>query len=621
MDADPRYEAVSSVLPLVSFSREETILAALPFFSLDYGHQRRQYRISYETQLTGPDVDATLQWQVSADPVYGYPDAFDRKVFKLIEYLALEDGRPVQNPIRFSIRQVLQLLGLAPFASHFARVRSSIRRIAAVTVQSHLIYTTGRRQGKATQTFHVYDMVSFKDASKGEEIVTDEHWIALGAWYLHTMNHNPMPQLDLDFFRDIRAPVASRLYELLTVKFGHVIEQKIAGWQVAYPTLCRLLPIQQTLGSPQRQLDAAHQKLMATGFIDDATWEKHDKNWVILYVPGRRARLMYEQIPNQEKRLVHAHPSMAIHDQPVTLTSSLRRPLSPSAWPSSPTSDLSEGHESSDVGTLAHWGFREHPFDTTPNPKFYFEAPQFKEVLVTLDQAVSTQAGAMLLTGECGCGKTLITRTFVQSLNARAYDVALLTNPRWDSLELLREILYQFGHTVDVTDKAAVLRKIEAQWFSTYQAGRHTILIIDEAQLIKNQSTFEELRLLLNFQLDDRYLVTLILVGQPELHQQIHDMPQFEQRLAFQHHLTALSEMETEAYIRHRLALAGATRDIFTPDGIRQAYLLSDGVPRLINTLCTRVLLSGWINRENEIDGYSVEQAGISHEFQVPSSE
>ena len=84
MDAEPRYEDSSRVLPLVSFSPEETILAALPFFSLEYGHLRRQYRITYETQLTGPDIEATLQWQVTADPIYGYPDAFDRKVFKMI---------------------------------------------------------------------------------------------------------------------------------------------------------------------------------------------------------------------------------------------------------------------------------------------------------------------------------------------------------------------------------------------------------------------------------------------------------------------------------------------------------------------------------------------------------
>ena len=608
MDADSRYDEWSSVLPLVSFSREETSLAALPFFSLDYGHQRRVYHISYETQLTAPDVDATLQWQVSADPIYGYPDAFDRKVFKMIEYLALENGQTVQNPICFSLRQVLHLLGLAPFASHFARVRSSIRRIAAVTLQSHLIYTSGRRRGKTTRTFHVYDMVSFKDASSGEEIVTDQHWIAFGAWYLHTLNHNPAPQLDLSFFRDIRDPLASRLYELLTLKFGDVIKRNLTGWQVAYPTLCRLLPVKQTIGSPQRQLDSAHQQLITTGFLDDVTWEKHDKNWMILYEPGQHARTMYMNMPGNRSRPVHARSVEPRQQLEASASSRLDTPSLPE--PSSVSNAQPNGSKDHETGTqmLTYWGLEEYPFDTTPNPKFFFETRQFKDALFKLHQAVvSTQTGAMMLTGDTGCGKTLLTRTFVKRLDARQYDIALLTNPRWDGVELLREILYQSGQPADATDKTLILRKIEERWFSSYQNGRHTVLIIDEAQLINDFVSFEELRLLLNFQLDDRYLATLILVGQPELNQQVQAIPQFEQRMDFKHHLTALSEFETDAYIHHRLHKAGASRDIFTPAAKRRVHRLTDGIPRRINTLGNMALLDGWRDQQQEIDIYMVD--------------
>ena len=107
--------------------------------------------------------------------------------------------------------------------------------------------------------------------------------------------------------------------------------------------------------------------------------------------------------------------------------------------------------------------------------------------------------------------------------------------------------------------------------------------------------------------MDDRYLATLILVGQPELNQQVQAIPQFEQRMDFKHHLTALSEFETDAYIHHRLHKAGASRDIFTPVAKRRVHRLTDGIPRRINTLCNMALLDGWRDQQQEIDIYMVD--------------
>lgn len=163
-------ERALKYIPLVLLSREETTLSALPFFSLDYADRRRKHLLSYETRLTQHGVDATLRWQVSADPIYGFPDAFDRRVFKVVEYLVLQRGLPLRNPIPFSMHQVLQLLGLTPFGSNLARVRSSIRRIAAVTVHSHITFLKGKENGHLSQTFHLYDDVSFREESLGGEI-------------------------------------------------------------------------------------------------------------------------------------------------------------------------------------------------------------------------------------------------------------------------------------------------------------------------------------------------------------------------------------------------------------------------------------------------------------------
>jgi hypothetical protein len=326
MEDVPHEVVMSNGVPIVAFSREETTLAALPFFSLAYGHRRRAYRYVYETKLTSPSVDATLSWQVSADPLYGFPDAFDRKVFKVIEHIALESGRPVENPVRFSLRRVLDLLGLAPFPSHFAQVRSTLRRIAAVTVQSHLSYTTGQYAGKATHVFHLYDAVSFKDAARRDEILLDDQWIAFGAWYLQTLNHDPLPSLDLTYFRQLRHPIASRLYELLTAKFSGVFQHRLSGWRVAYPILCQLLPAQAAQASPQRHLEAAHQQLISSGFLAKVAWERIERTWMILYVPGARARAMYA--PVFGRSVLMSGPAPAGQDGLVTGSAFPARPYS-----------------------------------------------------------------------------------------------------------------------------------------------------------------------------------------------------------------------------------------------------------------------------------------------------
>ena len=610
MDVDTRQDngELSSPLPFVLFSPEETTLAALPFFALDHDDRRRAYHIAYETRLSNLDVSATLRWRVSADPVYGYPDAFDRKVFKIIEYLAVQPGFPIQNPIRFSLHQVLQLLGLAPFPSHLARVRSSIRRITAVTVHSDLTFLTGQRTGRSSQTFHLYDTASFREVSSGEATDNGHHSITFGAWYLENLNQQYLRPIDLSYFRSIRNPIASRLYELLTVKFEDVFTRSLSGWRVSYPVLCQILPVQQVFRSPQQQFKAAHDDLINTGYLNDVIWEKIDRTWMILYVPGKRAQTRHQGrlggSADQQPRIAQSKKKPLPTD-----SQSLNRASRPHQATDQEESVSAE--EQAHLELLRYWGLTERPFDTTPNPKFYYESDQHREALFKLQQAVDPHTGAMLLTGEIGCGKTLLTRTFVHNLDTKRYEVALLTNPRWNGVELLREILYQLGQEVETTDKTQILRRIEAQWFNTYQAGRHTVLIIDEAQLIEDFETFEELRLLLNFQLDDRHLVTLILVGQPELNAQINAIPQFEQRMAYRHHIQSLATLETSAYILHRLKIAGATREIFSLEAEARIYALSHGIPRRINTICNMCLLSGWTRRLNVIDPSTVDLSTV----------
>ena len=598
------------------FSPEETSLAALPFFSLEHGDQQDAFHIDYKTRLANHEVNATLRWRVSADPVYGFPGPFDRKIFKVIEYLAIQQSRlPLRNPIRISLGQVLNMVGLAPFPAHLARVRSSIRRIAAVTIQSDLTFLSGQHTGRSSQTFHVYDRVLFQEAA-GEGTSDDSrNIVTFGAWYLENLNQGYLQPIDFPYFRSIRNPLASRMYELLTAKFENVFTRDLSGWQVSYPVLCRLLPSSQVFRAPQRQMESAHNELVATGFVEDVTWEKVDRTWMLLYIPGKRARALRQRLPEasdtQLEQLNQAASTTEVkppEEETPELKSEPQRPLRESR-PAQKVDVKLPDLEEADAEALEYWHLKERPFDTTPNPKFYYNSGQHHEAFFKMKHAVATQSGAMLLTGEVGSGKTLLTRAFIHSLKRDQYEVALLTNPRWDGVALLREILFQFGQEVDTSDKTVILHKIEDIWFNNYTDGRHTVLIIDEAQLIENYGTFEELRLLLNFQMDDRYLVTLVLLGQPELNAQIDAIPQLEQRMAYRHHIWSLTEEETWEYIRHRLKVAGAAKDLFLKETASRIFDLSQGVPRRINTLCNMCLLTGWLRKTDAINKTIVEQA------------
>ncbi len=249
------------------------------------------------------------------------------------------------------------------------------------------------------------------------------------------------------------------------------------------------------------------------------------------------------------------------------------------------------------------WDFKHKPFENTPDPRFLFFTSQHQEALFKLQYAVSEGRGAVILTGDYGCGKTLLTRVLVKQLDESKYDIGLLTNPRWKSEELLKEILYQLGHEVESTDKAELLHRLNDDvLFKNFQEGRSTVIIIDEAQMITDFETLEELRLLLNFQLDDKFLLTLILSGQPELNPIIDNIPQFEQRIAIRHHLTGLNLEETDEYIKYRLAIAGREDEVFNADAIHRIFELTQGTPRKINNICDICLLVGFTRKTSVID-------------------
>jgi len=249
----------------------------------------------------------------------------------------------------------------------------------------------------------------------------------------------------------------------------------------------------------------------------------------------------------------------------------------------------------------AYWELSEPPFDNSPNPKFFYLSPEHEEALVRLVYTVRHRKGCGMLTGEYGCGKTTLSRALIQRLEAERYEIGLLTNPRWNATDFLREALYQLGVETTEKSKPDLLHVLNDLFFRNYREGRDTVIIVDEAQLLDDEGVFEELRLLMNFQTDDRFLVTLLLIGSPELREKVRRLKHLDQRITIRYHLNTLDAAHTSAYIAHRLKMAGRTQPIFTEEAVKLIFDFTRGTPREINNLCDVALLVGYTKRMKEV--------------------
>lgn len=182
-------------------------------------------------------------------------------------------------------------------------------------------------------------------------------------------------------------------------------------------------------------------------------------------------------------------------------------------------------------------------------------------------------------------------------------------NPQLSHVELLREILYDLGVKDNLpTQKSDILHSLNEILHHNMDNGKQTVVIIDEAHLIEDKLIFEELRLLLNFQYKNQFLITLILLGQPELKEKINNIKQLAQRIAIKYYLSGLSEADTSEYVRHRLEIAGVTRKIFEDNTLKMIYEQSGGIPRRINQICDMALLTGFGRQEKMvIEGIIIE--------------
>jgi type II secretory pathway predicted ATPase ExeA len=250
---------------------------------------------------------------------------------------------------------------------------------------------------------------------------------------------------------------------------------------------------------------------------------------------------------------------------------------------------------------------KERPFSKTPDPRFLYLSRGHREALARL-LYVAEEREIAILTGEIGCGKTTLSRALMDALGDE-YRFCFIVNPRLSAVEFLRSIARVFSPMPPADDKESILNQIADALFMLHNEGISPVLIIDEAQLISDREIFDEIRLLTNFQLDDRNLITVILIGQPELRVML-STPDFEplrQRITMHFHLSPLGMDDVQEYLDCRLEVAGGEAGLFSPDAVQRIYELSDGVPRRINQIATNAILEGYGRDEAIIDAAVVD--------------
>lgn len=258
-----------------------------------------------------------------------------------------------------------------------------------------------------------------------------------------------------------------------------------------------------------------------------------------------------------------------------------------------------------------HWGLAAPPFDNVPDLQYYFPSAKHETARQRLLYGIQARKGVVMLTGEIGCGKTLLSRALILNLPQATYDVALVANPALPGTEFLAEILYQFGLDSQGS-KADVLHRLNDHLLANQRDGLDSVLVVDEAQAIEDDRAFEDLRLLCNFQLNHRFLLTLVLMGQPELKSRVEGITQLNQRIAIRYHLDPFTAEETREYIATRMKAAGGAREVFTKDACYQVFKQSRGVGRLINSLCDLSLLLGYDEKASCIDAPLVARASLA---------
>ncbi|PTY04765.1 ATPase [Opitutaceae bacterium EW11] len=257
------------------------------------------------------------------------------------------------------------------------------------------------------------------------------------------------------------------------------------------------------------------------------------------------------------------------------------------------------------------YGFTEMPFNITPDPKFLYLSPTHQEALQHLKFGVEQRKGFIVVVGEVGCGKTTLCRRFLNELDTERFDTALIVNPRVNENQMLRAILQELGEAEMGDDPHSLVLQMQRLLLERIEKGRDIVLIVDEAQNLSFE-VLEQIRLLSNLETDKQKLLQIVLMGQPELKDLLsrEELRQLRQRILVHCEITPLSRKELSHYIQHRLTRAGGNgRPHFTPWALWMIHRYTHGIPRIVNNLCDKSLLSAYIRDSDVVTFKDVRRA------------
>ena len=262
------------------------------------------------------------------------------------------------------------------------------------------------------------------------------------------------------------------------------------------------------------------------------------------------------------------------------------------------------------------YNFKAMPFQLTSDPRFLWLGEKHSEALATLKYGILENKGFLLLTGDVGTGKTALINRLVKMIDVAAI-IAKLPDPGLSSLDFFNFLSVEFKMNKKFDSKGAFLIHFKKFLHKAYASHKRVLLIIDEAQRL-NHELLEQIRLLSNIELQNRKLINIFFVGQTEFSEMLMEDRNraVRQRISVSYHIEPLAIAETRAYIKHRLKIAGVSRDIFSKDAVRQIYAFSAGYPRLINIICDHALLTGYASGVKAIDRNIIREC--ERELQIP---
>ncbi len=259
---------------------------------------------------------------------------------------------------------------------------------------------------------------------------------------------------------------------------------------------------------------------------------------------------------------------------------------------------------------LQFYNLKEHPFSNSIDIRFFFETEQHAQALLRLKYAVDTKKGLAVVVGDVGTGKTTLARRMLNELDEDKYEAALLVvihtsvTADW----LMKKIAMQLGITDVQENKLGILSQLYKKFVEINESGRKIIVLMDEAQMLASREIMEEFRGLLNMEGSDGKLITLVFFGLPDLEDALALDEPLQQRVAVKYKLQGFDENMTKEYIRHRLKIAGCEEEIFESDAVTAIHRYSNGIPRLINTVCDNAMFEGFLIKQKPLSKDIVDQ-------------